>query len=185
MNLTIGGYLQTTDRASIFQASQPYIQASTIFCFKDKEIHSSFMRLTAPYHGSVWVIIGALLVAAAIIILLTKKLNQKWRHFYIGGRLNRTPILNMWTTVLGSPINNPRIAERRYFGTFARTIVLLWIILWLLIRSSYMGALYTHLRGKQFTSAFDTIQKIQDSDCKVVASPLVQSTLKHLFTEER
>lgn len=127
---------------------------------------------------------GALLFAAAIIILLTKKLNQKLRHFFIGGRLNRTPILNMWATVLGNPIENPRFAERRYFGTFARTIALLWIILWLLIRSSYEGALYTHLRGQRFTSAFDTIQKIQNTDCKIFVPSVVQLTA-NLFDEKR
>ena len=93
--------------------------------------------------------------------------------------------MNMWTTVLGYAVDNPRIAEHRYFGTFARTILMLWIILWLLIRSSYQGALYTHLQAQRFTSAFDTIEKIQASDCKIIVPRVVQSTLKRLFNEKR
>lgn len=185
VNLSIGGYIQTPDRLSTFQASQPYLQASTIFCFNEKEVASSFTRLTASFQDLVWTIIGALLIAAAIIILLTKKLSRKWRHFYIGGRLNRTPILNMWTTLLGSPINNPRFTYRRYFGTFARTILILWIILWLLIRGGYQGILYKQLRRQRFTSAFDTIQKIQESDCKIISPWVVRPALTELFTKER
>lgn len=185
MNVTFGGFLYTPERGAILQASKPYLQDVTFFCFKQKDAYSAFTRLTSPFQDLVWFIIGVLLIATAIIILLTKKLNRKWRHFYIGGRLNRTPILNMWTTALGLPINNPHIADRRYFGTFARTILILWVILWLLIRNSYMGALYTHLRGKRFVSAFDTIQKIQESDCKIIVPPIVKSTAEHLFGEER
>lgn len=139
----------------------------------------------APFQELVWAVSGAVLIAAAIIILLTKKLSQKWRHFYIGGRLNRTPILNMWMTVLGLPVNNPRMTNKRYFGTFARTILIFWIVLWLLIRSGYQGILYTHLRGQRFTSALDTIQKIQESDCKIIVPPLVQATAVHLFGADR
>lgn len=185
MDFAIGGCLQSIDRATIFQTSQPYLQASTVFAFYEKELDSSFTRFTAPFRSFVWITIAALLFVASIIILLTKKLSRKWRHFYIGGRLNRTPILNMWTAAVGLPINNPHISERRYFGTFARTILILWIILWLLIRGGYQGLLYTHLRGQRFISAFDTIHKIQESDCKIIVPPVVQSTAVHLFGEER
>lgn len=185
MNLSIGGYIQTTARLSTFQASQPYLQASTIFCFTEKEEDSSFTRLTSSFQDLVWIIIGALLIAATAVILLTKKLSRKWRHFYIGGRLNRTPILNMWSAVLGSPINNPHITDRRYFGTFSRTILILWIILWLLIRGGYEGILYTHLRRQRFTSALDTIQKIQESNCKIISPLVVRPALTELFNKER
>lgn len=185
MNVTFGGFLYTPTRAGLLQASKPYLQDVTFFCFKEHDAYSAFDRFTSPFQYFVWIIMGALLCVATIIILLTKKLSRKWRHFYIGGRLNRTPILNMYLTALGLPINNPRIAERRYFSTFARTILLLWIMLWLLIRSGYQSILYKHLRGERFTSAFNTIHKIQESDCKIIVPPLVKSTATHLFSENR
>lgn len=180
VNVSFGGFLHTPERGAIFQASKPYLQDATFFCFKERDSHSSFSRLAAPFHTIVWLINGILLFTVTIIILSTKKLSRKWRHFFIGGRLNRTPILNMWTAVLGYPIT-----KLQNFGIFARTITLLWIILWLLIRSSYQGALYKHLQNPQFTSGFDTIAKIQASDCKIFAPPTVQLTIKRLFNEDR
>lgn len=154
--------------STIFSLSVPYIQTSLGFAFREREIDSPLTRLTAPFQAQMWLIISGILIVSIVIILLTKKLPNKWRHFIIGGRQNRTPILNMWITVLGGPICNPRMANRRTFGTFARTFLILWIMLWIVIRSSYQGSLYDFLQRHRLSSAYDTIKKITDSDCTIL-----------------
>lgn len=114
-----------------------------------------------------WLLIGGTLSLSIGMILLTKKLPRQWRHFIIGGRRNRTPILNMWNTVLGGPICNSRMKHRRLFGTFGRTLLMLWILLWFVIRNSYQGSLYEFLQRHRFSSPYDTIEKIDDTNCKI------------------
>lgn len=146
---------------------------------------SSFTRLTAPFRASTWIVIGVILIFATIVIILTKKLSIKWRHFFIGGHMNRTPILNMWTLVLGNPVCNRRIAKQQFFGTFARTIALCWILLWFVLRNSYQAALYTNLSQRGLTSPYDTIEKIQSSNVKILTTPAGYQLLKHVFNRNR
>lgn len=179
-NLTIGGYLLSDKRSRLFTSSDPYMQASTGFCFRERDTYSPFDRLAAPFKSIIWIMNGIILLVSIVVILLTKKLTQKWRHFYIGGRLNRTPILNMWAIIFGNPIPNGR-----NLGTFARTLTILWIFLWFVIRNSYQGALYNYLQTHRLTSACDTIEKIRSSDCKIIAPESLHFALKDTFDTER
>lgn len=158
--------------------------AFEITVFNFIAVDSPFTRLTAPFPLEIWLMIGGTLAAAIAMILLTKTLSRKWRHFYIGGRLNRTPILNMWMTVLGSPVCNPRMTNRRSFGTFARTLLMLWILLWFVLRNSYQGSLYNFLQRHRFSSVYDTIEKIYEADCKILI-PLFTSRIMQVNTSSR
>lgn len=135
----------------------------------------------APFRFGLWLVICGTLILAIAILLLSKWLAPKWRHFIIGGRLNRSPVLNMWTLILG----NPHIISGRHIGTFSRTLILLWIFLWFVIRNSYQGALYNNMQSRRFTSAFDSIEKIQQSDCKILTTLGGYYVLKDLFGADR
>lgn len=99
--------------------------------------------------------------------------------------MNRTPILNMLTLVLGNPVCNPRIAQPQFFGTFARTLALFWILLWFVLRSSYQCSLYTYLQSHRLTSPYDTIEKIQASNVQILTAPSGYQILKHMFSRDR
>ena len=156
-----------------FSPTNSYLQASIGFCFIETEPYSPFTRFMAPFQNPIWIAICSVILVAMVVILLTKRLSRKWRHFYIGGRRNRTPILNMWNSVVGSSIANPRITSGRNFSNFARTLSILWTILWLVIRSAHQGALYEYLQANRSTSPYDTVDKIRKSDCFVVVSPVM------------
>lgn len=186
VNLTFGVYMVTKERATFLEIGDLFIQVKMVFAFKERDtLIKSIARFTAPFGCFVWLLIFGVLSFAVVIILLTKKLSRKWRHFYIGGRQNRSPIQNMWATVLGNPIANRYIASGRSFGTFARTLLLLWILLWLIIRNAYQGALYYHLQGQTFSSPYDSVEKIEASNCKIFAIPSIIPLLKNFFKSER
>lgn len=183
--VTIGGYLLTKQRSKLFSTTAHYLQASFGFCYKEVDAYNSITRLMAPFRYRIWLMSGAFLLLSSLIILLTKKLNKRKRHFLIGGHMNRTPILNLWTTVLGNPISNPKMLKRQNFGTFARTLTILWIMHWLIIRNAYQGALYTHLQANRLTSDYDTIDKIRKSDCKIMVPPSAYNFIRHMFNANR
>lgn len=171
MNLTTGGFGASVILSKFFSLSFPYIQSSLGFAFRENEIDSPLERFMAPFETDIWYIIGGILIISIVLILLTKKLSRQWRHFIIGGRRNRAPITNMWNTVLGGPIINRRMKNLKSFGTFARTLLLLWIMLWFVIRQGYQGTLYKFLQRHQYSTAYNTIDKITKSDCKVLVPP--------------
>lgn len=181
-NVTIGGYASTKERSLVFSCSNAYLQASIGFCYKER---MGYLPLTAPLGIRLWLVLCVILLVAIVLILLTKKLSQKWRHFIIGGKSNRSPIFNCWATLLGMCICNPYILHGKKIGTFARTLVFFWILLWFVIRSSYQAALYTSLQTHQLSSAHDTIAKIRQSNCKVTTSATGYSLIKDLIQRDR
>ena len=185
VNMTIGGYAMSEERSTMFSLSNPYMQSSSGFCYKENEALLPFSRIMAPFELPVWILICVLLFVTIIVILLSKKFSRKWRHFFIGGQMNRTPILNTWASLLGMSICNPHILNGKKIGTFARTLMLLWIVLWFIIRNSYQAALYTYLQSHRLTSAYDTIEKVRMSDCKVITPPSGYSFIKHIISVDR
>lgn len=185
-DFTVGGFILSEKRFKYFKPSDPYLEASIGFCFKEVNAYTSFTRLTAPLKLCLWILIGCILISSSAIILSSKKLSRKWRHFIIGGRMNRTPILNMWNSVLGNSIANKHIAHGKNFGNFARILIFFWIILWFVLRNTYQGSLYTHLQSNRVSSPYDTIEKVIESDCKIVIPPTVDSfILKDVKDQER
>lgn len=185
-HLAIGGYILAEERVLLFTPSHPYLQASIGFCFRETDKTASLMRLVAPFSPPVWCMIGIFMMVSMATILLTKKMSRKWRHFIIGGRVNRTPILNMWNSLLGNPIPNQQIAHGRHFSNFARVLTILWIIMWFVMRQMYTGLLFTHLSGNQLSSPYDTIEKIRNSDCKIIGTTSSYSIImKDLVNRDR
>lgn len=156
-------------RAKLFSVTRPYLQASYGFCFREIDAYIPLARLTAPFRYRAWSTITAFLIISPIVILLTKKLSKEWRHFIIGGQMNRTPILNMWTTILGNPIANRKIVSGEHLSNFARAILILWIIMWIVCRNAYQGSLYRYLQKHRLTSPYDTIAKVRKSNCEIRA----------------
>lgn len=184
-NVTITVFTTEDDLPMVPSIPILYFPFQFVYKETDSYIDHSIERFLAPLTFSVWFAGAACLLLAIVVILHTKKLTRKQRHFVIGGWLNRSPILNMWAFVLGHAIFNTRTVRQQFFGTFSRTLILLWIVLWLIIRNSYQGQLYNYLTGHRFTSPFDTVAKVNASNCKVITSRVAYNMMKHLIKQDR
>lgn len=143
-NMTLGAYALTPQRARVMASSCSYMRTSFVFAFIRILIPSPpLWKLMAPFQNYVWISIAVLLTISITIIILSRKLTTRQRHFIIGGHMNRTPIMNMLNVLIGNVIPNPRMSREKYFGVFARTLALLWIFFWLIVRNSYQGAFQT------------------------------------------
>lgn len=80
--------------------------------------------------------------------------------------MNRTPILNLINVLIGNVIPN-RIMRGNDFTVFARTLTILWIFFWLIIRNAYQGSLYESLQSQRVNSPFDTVEKVRMSNAKI------------------
>lgn len=175
-NMTIGSYNMYPERSALMTASCVYIFSAFRFAFIRSMEHSTpLSRLLAPFQGLLWISILSLVSISIIIVLLTKKLPRGLRHFIIGGRVNRTPIINMINGIVANVVANPRMAQRRYFGVFARALTINWLFYWLIVRNAYLGALYDSLKSQPATSLYDTVEKVQQSDCNI---HIFSSTMK-------
>lgn len=185
-NMTVGTYALSMERVNLMSYSRSYTQNALIFAFKkNAQLTTPLARLMSPFQTFVWISIAFLLFISILVILLTKKLSMQHRHFMIGGQMNRTPILNMINMVIGNSIANPKMTQERHFGVFARTLCILWLFFWLIVRNSYQGSLYETLRGHRVESSYDTIEKVRMSTAKIYITGTANNLLPEGFNSAR
>lgn len=179
--------MTTPSRSHYMMPSASYLQVTLGFAIlPNEDVSTPLVRLLAPFTPHLWQSTGLCIFLAVVIISLTKKLTRRRRHFIIGGYLNSTPILNMWSTFLGGGIGNPRFARARYLKTFARSLLIIWLIGCLVLRGSYQGALYDFLQREILSSPLDTIAKINQSNCNLLVMSTATSTIdKFYFPKDR
>lgn len=168
-NMTTGSYAPTLARINAMAYTHAYSKSLFIFAFlESNQLATPLAKLMTPFQGSVWILIAFLVSFSIFAILMTKRLSTQQRHFIIGGRMNRTPVLNMMSVLIGNVISNPIIMEHeQYFGVFARSLFMLWIFFWLIVRSSYQGSLYESLQNQRAISLYDTVEKVRMSNVRI------------------
>lgn len=185
-SMTMASYALTAQRVAVMAHSKSYMQMTFVFVFtQNMVVTTPLWRLLAPFQWPLWIAIVALLSVSILLIMLSRKLSTRQRHFLIGGRMNRTPILNMINVLIGSMIPNPRMMQQQYFGVFARALAVLWIFFWLIVRNSYMGSLYGFLQTQRNSSLYDTVDKIRDSDAKINVIGLSTGLIPQIFNNDR
>lgn len=112
--------------------SLSYMQSGFVFAFNPILIRASpLWKIMAPFQLDVWISIAVLLTISILTIILSRRLSIRQRHFIIGGTMNRTPIMNMLSVLIGNTIPNPKLV-------FARTLAILWIFFWLVVRNRFV-----------------------------------------------
>jgi hypothetical protein len=88
-----------------------------------------------------------------IVTIILKHLSRRIQDFVFGTQI-QTPFLNIINVITGLPM--PRMPTRN----FARWILTMFVIMWLVIRSLYVAVLYKKL---QSTERYMPVQSIQES----------------------
>lgn len=185
-SMTMGSYALTAQRVAMMAHSKSYTQNTFVFVFtRNMVITTPLWRLMAPFQHYLWLSIVTLFAVSLLMILLSRKLSTRQRHFIIGGQMNRTPILNMINVVIGNMIPNPRMAQQQYFSVFARTLVILWVFFWIVVRNSYQGSLYGFLQTQRNNSPYDTVKKIHKSDAKINVIGSSSGLIPQIFSDDR
>lgn len=84
----------------------------------------------------------------------------------------------MIIVLLGGGIANPRmLANIKYFGTFARTLTMVWFLGTLVLRGSYQGALFGFLQRQVIVSPYETISQIFNSHCNLIIMSTAATSL--------
>lgn len=69
--------------------------------------------------------------------------------------------------LIGNVIPNRMMAYPEYFSIFARTLTILWLLFWLIVRNSYQGSLYESLQSQRAKSPYDTVENVRTSGAKI------------------
>ncbi|XP_055522407.1 uncharacterized protein LOC129716597 [Wyeomyia smithii] len=145
------------DRNEILQPGLAHYASHVVFAVPDGHPYTAFEKLFRPYDRSSWLAIGVTVTTAGTTIFLLRLASRNTRQFIYGAD-NRTPFYNTISIFLIGSIS--RMPTRN----FARTLLLLWMIHCLVIRTVYQGSLYNYLRSDSNHDPVDTVKEIERSD---------------------
>ncbi len=121
--------------------------------------YTSFEKLFQPFDLFVWICFLLIFLAAIIAVFILKGRPKIVRNFILG-RDVRTPILNLIGLSLG--VTAFKVPGRN----FARTLLMIYILYMLVLRTAYQGALFKSLQMDLHQPAPKSISEMIDKDFK-------------------
>lgn len=133
-NLTIG-YISTTVIRNIFMTpSYIYYTSNLVWIVPPGRLLTSFEKLFKPFRRHMWIGVLIVFVLSFIAIRIVKRQTTSIQNFVLGTQ-NTSPCLNIINIFFGGSLHKLPVRN------FARTLLALFMIYCLVIRSSYLGNL--------------------------------------------
>lgn len=130
-------------------------------------------KLLLPFRLFPWICIVFCFSAGHLLVLVLKLARAEVRQFILG-RYNPHPVLSMVSIWLGN-------AENRLPGrNFSRFLVMMWILLAFVLRSSYQAALFDILRQKNSISPINTLQRMVDAQYVIYVSTRMEKYMRQM-----
>lgn len=149
---------------TLFAISFPYYYATLLFAVPPGKPYTSLEKIFFPFEYLVWTSICGVFIAAVALICQLKFTQATRRQFVLGAK-NDSPLINMISIFLGGSVDH--VPGRN----FARTILLIWMSMSLILRSAYQGRLYHFIRTDQRSSTMNDLAAIVESDYKIYTTP--------------
>lgn len=163
VNLTMFAIVNTVERSKEFTASLPYAYAPVMFTTPHGPPFTPLEKLILPFDELVWLCMGIVTGAAFISIVYVSCCSTEWRNFVFGAK-NHTPFLNYINITLGGVVAEAPVRN------FARTILLIWLLGSLVLRSSYTGALFSFIQSQKSAIEIDSLEKLVQYNFSIYSS---------------
>jgi ABC-type amino acid transport substrate-binding protein len=152
------------DRIDKLGFSFGYYLETLIFVIPKGEKLSSFQKLVRPFEVDVWIACSATLFVSILIIFIVTHQSQFARKYIFGGRVGN-PYMNLMTIIVGG-------SQRKLPAlTFARSLLMMFILLCLVIRTIYQGSLYKFLQANDKKPDAATIEEMAQKGFKFCMIP--------------
>ncbi|XP_038122500.1 uncharacterized protein LOC119771148 [Culex quinquefasciatus] len=146
----------TEDRSAILLPGIQHYTSYVVFAVPSGRPYSSFEKLFLPFDEYSWLAVFVTLVVATAIILIINTQPISVKNFIYGHGI-WGPLTNMINILFGGPL------DKAPKGTFARTLVAMWLMFTLVIRTAYQGSLYKYLQVPKNFSAPLTMDALDKS----------------------
>ena len=158
VDFAIGKLYMSPKRNMFFDPSTTYYSSPLVIVIPPGKRLSPFEILMKPFSELLWlVLICVLLIAVSGIAILKWKFNETIKNFVFGIN-NDHPLFNMLSVLIGAYL--PRTPNRN----FARTLLCIFMLFSLVIRSVYEGALFQFLKSDQRGNMMDTVDEMISED---------------------
>lgn len=168
MDFTIGGFGVTEKYIKTVSTTFFYYSSPVVLLIPPGRPYTSMEKLVLPFRFVTWGILAIGFLISAIVVSVAKFIAPQRRAFIFGPR-NNYPFINTINAFLGGSV--ALVAGRN----FARFLLMLWILLGIVIRICYQGALFHFLKEQKMVSLVDTIPKLIDAGFKIYGDAALTS----------
>ncbi|XP_059619127.1 uncharacterized protein LOC132263400 [Phlebotomus argentipes] len=149
-----------SDQDSPVASTIPYIITNLILIVPPGRSLTAMERILFPFKITVWTSILAVFIIWTVVVISSKFLPVRKRIFIFGFN-NHFPFVNVINVFLGGSMpSSPR-------RNFARFLLISWIILSLVVRTSYQGALFGFLKESKGHLHVNSIEEMQEEGFKI------------------
>ena len=106
--------------------------------------YTSFEKMFRPFHMHTWIAVILLYLAATTFITVIRCIKSKIIRNMVFGTRNQRPYLNMVEVFLGGTLKEETLPTKN----FARTLLMIFILYSLIIRTVYQGSLVRNLQSE-------------------------------------
>jgi hypothetical protein len=160
------------DRTEILDHSLGYTLETLVFMIPKGRPMSAFHKLLRPFDNFVWISILFVIVVSTAVIAFLSLLPRKFRNFVYGDRVT-TPFLNLIIAMYGGA----QTILPKY--NFARSLLMMFLLFCLVIRSLYQGALFQYLQASDDEPEVQNIEEMAARDFKFFTIPSYDDMLKN------
>lgn len=158
-DFALGGfsYRKDLDSSSTFSQTNYYMLSQIYIVTNVINFYTAYEKLAFPFDTAVWFALGLIFTLSSLLIYACG-LRRQWlcyRNFLIGSA-NKTPHFNLYALAVGATITTNQMPK----CNFARFLVTCWLMLTLILRSSYQSGMYQLLRDNKQWNPPQTIENV-------------------------
>lgn len=162
--IAIGSLYLLSNRLKVVTNSVVYYSMPEIFVISPAKKFSGFEKLLQPFDVLVWMLVISTLSVATTVILAIKMQFQKVQSFVFGRKVNQ-PLVNLAIAIFGG--SQPRLPGKN----FSRFILMMFLILWLVLRNAYLGTMFKFLQSENRHKPVETINELFEQEFDIFVYP--------------
>lgn len=158
-DMGIGGYYLTYSRAK-FMSFCVYSSEKIVVVIPRGRPLSSLEKLFSPFDFLAWIFLLVTFFVAVLAVLIVKQMKKPVRDFVFGSNVG-----NAYMNMLDIFLNGSQPVEPK--RNFARTLVTLFVIFCIVIRTTYQASLFQFLQSEQRLAEIKTVDELIDKGLKI------------------
>lgn len=176
-DIAVGTYYLTQTRAKFMSFSQ-YSRSNVVLVIPPGVPLSAFEKLYKPFSDETWMTL-IIMLAAALLIIFVIRLQKKSVQHFVFGRHTGNPFINLLSIILNG--SQHRLPMRN----FSRTLLLLFVIFCIIIRTLYQAAMFHFLQTDQRHAEIQTIDELIAKNFEIFMYESFQELSQGLKIHER
>lgn len=145
----------TAERSFYLKQGIPHFISEFIIAVPTGRLYTSFEKLYKPFDTMAWMFISIALVGSIVVskVMFGKQDVRCLRILKV--EAFETPVLITWLAFLGNPLAKCPKKDK------TKAIVMSWMVMGLMVRTLYQGAMFKYFHKGQHTKPVQTIEDIQ------------------------